>query len=450
MLVDDSLTGLGVLAGIILLNALLKMAYIAVINANRAVLKEWADRGDIRAQRARALADNATRMLASQQVIDLMLRFAIAIVAALTLVPPLRDGLIDQDVSTLVANTIAYGGVMLVVAIVTLVFGEMLPSNIALSLAEPIAIRVVGVINVLSHVLAPVLHLLQWISGQFAAPFVGRGNVALVTEAEIKMMVDAGSEGGSIEDEEKEMIYSIFQLGDTLVREVMVPRIDVVALEINTPVDEALNTIVEAGHSRIPVFDESIDHIRGLLYAKDLLAAWRDGTPKRPIKDMLRKAYFVPESKKADDLLADLQQQKIHLAVVVDEYGGTAGLVTLEDLLEEIVGEIRDEYDFNEEEVFQQISENEWLFDAGIDLDDLNHLLETNLPTDESDTLGGYIYSKLGKVPNVGETIETPRLLLEVTQVEDRRIRKIRLTRLHPEELGELEDWRDEPAAAPD
>ncbi len=447
---DDSLTGLAALGGIILLNALLKMAYIAIINANKAQLKELAEAGERRADRALALANDATRMLASQQVLDLILRFAIAIVAALTLVPPFRDGLIDQDVSTFLANTIAYGGVLLIVAIMTLVFGEMLPSNIALSAAEPLAIRVVGMINVLSHLLAPVLRLLQWISGQFAAPFVGRGNVALVTEAEIKMMVDAGSEGGSIEDEEKEMIYSIFELGDTLVREVMVPRIDVVALEINTPFDEALNTIVDAGHSRIPVYEESIDHIRGLLYAKDLLAAWRDDAQKRPIKDMIRKAYFVPESKKADDLLADLQQQKIHLAVVVDEYGGTAGLVTLEDLIEEIVGEIRDEYDFNEEEAYQQISENEWLFDAGIDLDDLNHLLETHLPTDESDTLGGYIYSKLGKVPEVGETIETAKLQFVVIQVEDRRIRKIRLTRLQPEEEETLEDTRDEPAAAPD
>ncbi|MBN1564635.1 MAG: HlyC/CorC family transporter [Anaerolineae bacterium] len=448
---DDSLTGLAVLGGIILLNALLKMAYIAIIHANKAALKELADDGDDRANRALKLANEATRMLASQQVLDLILRFAIAIVAALTLVPPIRDGLLDQGASAVLADGLAYGGVMLVVAIITLVFGEMLPSNIALNIADALAIRVVGLINVLSHILAPVLQLLQWISGQFAAPFVGRGNVALVTEAEIKMMVDAGSEGGSIEDEEKEMIYSIFQLGDTLVREVMVPRIDIVALEIDTPFDEALNTIVEAGHSRIPVYAESIDHIRGLLYAKDLLAAWRDGAPKRPIKDMLREAYFVPESKKADDLLADLQQQKVHLAVVVDEYGGTAGLVTLEDLIEEIVGEIRDEYDFNEEEAYQQISDNEWLFDAGIDLDDLNHLLETHLPTDESDTLGGYIYSKLGKVPAVGETIETAKLLLEVTQVDDRRIRKIRLTRLHHDEDEEpLEDVREEPAAAPD
>ncbi len=350
------------------------------------------------------------------------------------------------------ADVIAYGGVLLIAAVVTLVFGEMLPSNIALGHAEPIAMRAAGIIGSLSRLLAPILQFMQWISNQFAAPFVGRGITALVTEEEIKMLVDAGSEGGAIEDEEKEMIYSIFQLGDTLAREVMVPRIDMVALEINTPLLEALNTIVEAGHSRIPVYEEAIDHIRGLLYAKDLLMLWRNGETDRPIKDLLRPAHFVPESKKADDLLADLQQRKIHMVIVVDEYGGTAGLVTLEDLIEEIVGDIRDEYDFNEQEVYQKVNDNEYIFEAGIDLDDLNRLLDTNLSTEDSDTLGGYIFSKLGAVPVKGEKIEIKEhhLVLEVISVEDRRLRKIRLTRVPPQEEKEPEDIREEPAAEAD
>lgn len=445
---DDSLTGLAVLGGFILLNAILKTVYVALINAHKARLKDLAEEGDARAGRALALASDATRLLASQQVIDLLLRFAIALVATVGLVPPLRDQLLAQAVQPTLADGLAYGSVLLAVAILTLVFGEMLPSNIALGYADTIAIRAAGPVNLLAHALAPVLRLLQWISGKFAAPFVGRSSTTLVTEEEIKLLVDAGSEGGAIEDEEKEMIYSIFQFGDTLAREVMVPRIDMVALEINTPLHEALNTIVEAGHSRIPVYEESIDHIRGVLYAKDLLVMWRDGQMDRPIRDLLRPAHFVPESKKAADLLADLQQRKIHLVIVVDEYGGTAGLVTLEDLLEEIVGEIRDEYDQNEEEVYQQIGDNEYLFDAGIDLDDLNRLLDTDLPTDESDTLGGYVFSKLGRVPVEGERIDEDRLQMEVVSVDDRRIRKIRLVRVTPPD--QPEDIRQEPAAAPD
>ena len=243
------------------------------------------------------------------------------------------------------------------------------------------------------------------------------------------------------------MIYSIFQFGDTLAREVMVPRIDLVALEIDTPLPEALSTIVDAGHSRIPVYEESIDHIRGLLYAKDLLVVLRDGHMERPLREILRPAHFVPESKKAVDLLQDLQQRKIHMVIVVDEYGGTAGLVTIEDLIEEIVGEIRDEYDFNEEEVYQKVGENEYICDAGIDLDDLNRLLDVSLPTDESDTLGGYIFSQLGKVPVEGEQIEADGLHMEVLSVDDRRIRKIRVIRIPPPSEETAED--DAPAEAP-
>ncbi len=447
---DDSLAGLLLLGGFILLNAVFKMAYVALINAHKSKLKELADEGHARARRALALSEDATRLLASQEVTDLLLRFLIALVAAVVLVPPVRNVLLDQHVSTVITDIIAYGGVLLVAALFTLIFGELLPSRIALGLADQIALHAVGPINVISTLFAPVLQLSQWVSSRLAMPLVGRSSIALVTEEEIKMLVDAGSEGGAIEDDEKEMIYSIFQFGDTLAREVMVPRIDVVALEINTPISEALNTIVEAGHSRIPVYEESIDHIRGLLYAKDLLQVWRDGQTDRPIKDLLRPAHFVPESKKAGDLLTDLQQRKIHLAVVVDEYGGMAGLVTLEDLVEEIVGEIRDEYDFDEEEVYQKVGENEYVFDAGIDLDDLNRLLDIELPTDESDTLGGYVFSKLGKVPIEGERIEGDHIQMEVLRVDDRRIRKIRLTRKPVEVTSEVQDIRNELSAAPD
>ena len=447
----DSLTGLLLLGAIILLNAVLKMSYVTLINTHKAKLKDLADEGNSRAARAFNLANDATRLLASQQIVDLTLRFGVALVATVAIVPPLRDALLGQDMSSGLANIIAYGGVLFFAAILTLVFGEMLPTTIALGYADTLALRVARPIDALSHALAPILHLLYWISDRIARPLVGRTALGLVTEEEIKLLVDAGSEGGAIEDEEKEMIYSIFQFGDTLTREVMVPRIDMVALDINTPLPQALNTIVEAGHSRIPIYEETIDHIRGLLYAKDLLASWRDGELERPIRDMLRPAYFVPESKKAGDLLQDMQQRKVHLAIVVDEYGGTAGLVTLEDLIEEIVGEIRDEYDVNEEEVYQKIGEHEYIFDAGIDLDDLNRLLDADLPTEDSDTLAGYIFSKLGKVPVVGETLNVDNLHMEVLSVDEKRIRKIRLVITPPaREAGEHEDIREEPAAAPD
>ena len=446
---DNSLAGLLVLSAFILLNALLKVAYVALINAHKAQLKEWAEEGSSSARGAYTLAIDATRLLASQQLLDVLLRFAIAVTATLTIAPTVRDALLDQGFSAGAADVVAYGLVLLAVAIFTVVFGEMLPTNIALGYADSIALRAARPVALLSFVLAPALRFLQWLSGQLATPLVGRRTPVLVTEEEIKLLVDAGSEGGAIEDEEKEMIYSIFQFGDTLTREVMVPRIDVVGLDIDAPLDEALRTIVGAGHSRIPVYEESIDHIRGLLYAKDLLSLWQSGDTDRPIREILRPAHFVPESKKAGDLLTDMQQRKVHLAIVVDEYGGTAGLVTLEDLIEEIVGEIRDEYDVNEEEIYQKVGEHEYIFDAGIDLDDLNRLLDADLPTDESDTLGGFIFSRLGEVPSQGDQMEWNGMHLQVLSVDDRRIRKIRVV-VPPRPLLPEDDIREEPAAAPD
>ncbi len=245
-------------------------------------------------------------------------------------------------------------------------------------------------------------------------------------------LVDAGEKAGTIEDEEKEMIYSVLQFGETLAREVMVPRIDVVALDITTPLREALGTFIESGHSRIPVYEGSIDTIKGLLYAKDILPVLQNGDSKS-IGDLMRPAYFVPETKRADVLLAELKARKIHMALVVDEYGGTAGLVTIEDLLEEIVGDIRDEFDIHEEAEYEQLGPDEFSVDAAMNIDDFNELMDTELPSEDTDTLGGYMYSRFGRVPAVGETVETPSLVLRVEEVEGQRIRRVHVTRKHGE-----------------
>ncbi|MBZ0298828.1 MAG: hemolysin family protein, partial [Anaerolineae bacterium] len=227
-----------------------------------------------------------------------------------------------------------------------------------------------------------------------------------------------------------------------------VPRIDIVAVEINTPLEVALGRFVETGHSRVPVYDEKIDNIEGLLYAKDVLTLWHNGGPKpRTIRELMRPTYFVPESKRADLVLKEMQHSKIHLAVVVDEYGGTAGIVTIENLIEEIVGDIQDEYDLEEEEEYIQLGEDEYTVDASMDVDDFNDLLHVNLPTEDADTLGGYIYSQLGRVPTVGEIVEDDDGLLElrVDSIEGRRIRKVHVIRRHPE-ISTPSDSDHEPA----
>jgi CBS domain containing-hemolysin-like protein len=208
-------------------------------------------------------------------------------------------------------------------------------------------------------------------------------------------------------------------------REVMVPRIDVVAVDEKTTLRQALDVIIQAGHSRIPVYHDSIDNVQGVLYAKDLLLPFRDGRNDAPVTELMRPAYFVPESKRVDDLLQELQQRRVHMAIIVDEYGGTAGVVTIEDLLEEIVGDIQDEYD-SEAPMAQQIGEREYVFDAQIRLDDVSEILDVALPSEESDTLGGFIYSQLGTMPAVGSRVHYEHLTLEVQTVQGRRILQVR------------------------
>jgi CBS domain containing-hemolysin-like protein len=230
-----------------------------------------------------------------------------------------------------------------------------------------------------------------------------------------------------IEEEEKEMILSVLDFGDTIAREVMVPRIDIVALEVNTPFREALNVVVSAGHSRIPVYRGTIDDIIGVLYAKDMLAALRD--QKAPsLEQMLRPVYFTPESKRVIELLQELQKQRIHMCIVVDEYGGTAGLITIEDILEEIVGDIQDEYDAEEPEVMPLTGEEGYILNPSMHIEDAAELLKVSFPRGESDSLGGFIYDQLGKVPVVGEKVSHNGWVFEVLAVNDRRILKVKAT----------------------
>ena len=255
-----------------------------------------------------------------------------------------------------------------------------------------------------------------------------------LSEDGIRFLLDMGSEGEEpIEAAEREMIDNIIEFKETIVREIMVPRLDIVALPEDTNLHDALDLIIKAGHSRIPVYRESIDHIVGILYAKDLLVWMRDGR-QFDLKDILRPPYFVPETKKVYDLLREMQKSHIHLAIVVDEYGGVAGLVTIEDLLEEIVGEIQDEYDKQEIVYAKKVDDNTYIFDARILIEDVNELLGSDISSEGSDTLGGFIYSQLGRIPVPGETISYDGLDLEVLSISGQRILKVRVSRKKSEE----------------
>lgn len=408
-------------------DSMLAAARSAFLNARRARLEQMAESGESGAKLAVEVARDSAPLIATIRLAQTLCRFFVAGVVTFVFAPPLKLWLEQLAIPypTAAAVAVVAGGA----AIVVVVWVEMVPEALTLREAERWAVRFAPLMRVLEWTFAPLVRLSVWASGIITVPLGGRAP-QIVTEEEIKTMVDAGEEGGVIEEEEKEMIYSIFQFSDTLAREVMVPRIDMLALDVETPIAEAVDAMLSAGHSRIPVYEETIDNIVGLLYAKDLLRVWREGAAEDKagsLRKLLRPAYFVPEAKTLDELLAELLQKRIHMAIVVDEYGGTAGLVTLEDIVEEIIGEIRDEYDTTEELPYHKVGEGEYIFDGGININDVNEFLDSKLPNADADTLGGYIYGQLGRVPASGDQLTTDGLIMEVQSVSGQRIRKVRV-----------------------
>jgi len=304
-------------------------------------------------------------------------------------------------------------------------------------------IKLATFIRVVNWGLSPLISLTLLLSGDTHETAEAHGKI---TEDELITLVDASEQNGVIEEGEREMIRSIVRLGETLAREIMVPRIDMVTLDVDIPLSEAVDILLGTGFSRVPVYEGSVDNIIGLLYAKDLIRLWRGGEQRvENLRDVqLRSPYFVPEAKKVDELLTEMQSSRMHMAIVVDEYGGVAGVVTLEDIIEEIFGEIQDEYDENEEQPYQILDDGSYLFRGRIDLDDFNELMDAHLPVDEADTLGGFLYMRFGHVPEAGEQWQEDGVLLTVEEVSGRRIRKVRAQSIAPQEQ-ENDEERQKP-----
>ena len=418
----NEISGIILFAVAFILNGLLAASYNALVNSHPSQLIKFQDEGQTGAQLAFDVAEEATELILSMRIVRGFVRL-ISIGLALFSLSSLyvvENGL----------NLPAFAAVLLGSGLVV-GLNEFLIENGVLRSPERWAMRLAWVAKIGIIISKPFVWLTKKLGRGMLGPEWGN-HQPLVTEEEIMTLVDASEEGGMIEEEEKAMIFSIFQLGDTLAREVMSPRIDIQGLDEKTTLLEATNALLSTGYSRAPIYKESIDNITGVVYMKDLLSAWRDGRSNETVKQFLREPYFIPEATKLDDLLAEMQARRIHMAVVVDEYGGTAGVVTIEDIVEEIVGEIQDEFDFGEEMPFQLLQEGEFLFSGGIDLDDVNQLTGAELPKDTSETLGGFIYSQLGRVPIRGEEIEAGGLYLIVEEVAGRRIRKVRATKSVP------------------
>ena len=310
-------------------------------------------------------------------------------------------------------------------------FGVAIPTAWAKYAGDWLILRTIpflGVVRVLCYPAIVALRVFDPLVRRLAgAPVRDEKSFADELEQEILSVVSEGERHGAVDEEEKEMIESVIELGDTRVEEIMTPRTDVVAIPKDAVLDDVLDTVREKGHSRIPVFDDTIDTICGVLYAKDLLRRSADA-PFR-LSDVTREVLFIPESKLVRDLLREFQARKVHIAVVLDEYGGTAGLVTIEDILEELVGEITDEYDTEEPAELERIDEQTTEVDARMRIDELNDELDVELPEDEDyETIGGFVFSTLGKIPMVGETCEHENVAIQVIGAESRRITRLRLT----------------------
>ncbi|MBE2269001.1 MAG: HlyC/CorC family transporter [Anaerolinea sp.] len=431
---EGSISIVLLLLALIVLHGGMELSYAALTNVRRNALRERAesdDRPSVRraAQRTLKLTDEIPRLNVTAQIFLTLVKFAIVAIATVDLAGALIAA--QNAGGARIVPEIGYLAVLLPTALLAYILGDLIPSALGNAYADTLAPIVAVPTRVVTFIFAPLVTLFMSVSDTISRLTGGEEIEKAVTEEEIMTLVEDGQKGGTIEDEEREMIYSVLQFGETLAREVMVPRLDMTAVECQTPLREVVDVLLKSGHSRIPVYDEDIDNIKGLLYAKDLLKLWNSGDADGKVaRDIMRQPYFVPETKRADVLFKDLQEKKVHLAIIVDEYGGTAGLVTIEDLIEEIVGDIQDEYDLNEEAEYVQVGENAYMVDGGMNLGDLNELLDIELPTDENDSIGGYVYSQLGHVPDVGETINTPELELRVEAVENRRIRKVYIARV--------------------
>jgi CBS domain containing-hemolysin-like protein len=422
---------LGLVLVLTLLNALFSMAETALVSVRRSRVEQLLEEGVRGAASVKRLVENPPRFIATIQVGITLLGFASAAAAATTLARPLTGPLALLGLSASAADTVAVILVTVSVALFTMILGEIAPKSLAVQAPDRWALRLAPFVGFCATLFAPLNWLVIRLSNVLVRPFGAKAQFEspVITEEELKQIIDAGEEAGELEQDEKEMIHNVFGLGETLVRSVMTPRIDMTAVSVESDLGAILKTIIASGHSRIPVYQGSVDNIVGIVHAKDLLPTFEAEEHDVELNQVMRAPYFVPETKRVSDLLAEFRRSNQQLAVVQDEYAGTEGIVTIEDLLEEIVGDIRDEYDVDEPEV-QVISATESLVDGRMSIDDVNDRLGTDLPHEDYETIGGLVFGQLGKEPLPGDRVRLEGLEFLVEQTEGRRIRTLRVVKV--------------------
>lgn len=429
---------LAVLLLLILVNAFFAMSEIAVITLNDGKLRKMAEEGHKKAQKILKLTSNSSAFLSTIQIGVTLAGFLTSASAAENFSDPLAKAMagwfgLSGAGALSFLNTVSLVLVTIIISFFSLVLGELVPKRIAMQKAEAVSFKVVGILLGVKTVMRPFVWLLS-VTTNGIVKLLGldpNGGQEVVTEEEIRMLVDAGEETGVIEESQKDMINNIFEFDDIDASDVMTHRTDIEAVEIDDSVEDVLTVAINDGFSRIPVYKEDLDDIQGLLYVKDLLPYVGKEAGQVKLRDLMRPATFVPESKKCGDLFAEMTEKHLQTVIVSDEYGGTAGLVTIEDLLESIVGNIQDEFD-NEEEEFQKLDEDTFTIDGTADIEEVEELLDAVLPAGDYDTVGGMIMAEIGRIPSPGEhpSMEAGGFRFTVEEVEDRRIERIKIERL--------------------
>jgi len=406
----------------LLICAVASAAEAALASISRIKLKNLVEDGDTRAQEIEGLLAEPNKFLITILVVN-----SVAVIVA-------------SSIATILALrfSVSWGGLIssVTISLIVLIFCEITPKTAVVQNPLRWARTLIGIVRLAAWLLSPLVWFLSRITTIFVRMMGGQVKVGpFVTEEELRLLVTVGEEEGVLEEEETEMIHSIFEFADTTVREVMVPRIDMITLSSDATVMEAVDLALQGGFSRIPVYEAEVggDEIIGVFYAKDMLKQLLENHQSSPIRDLVRPAYFVPETKKLDDLLREIRQKRVHMVIVVDEYGSVAGLVTIEDLVEEIVGDIQDEYD-HEETLHEQINDHEYVFDAKVSLYEFNEIMDKHFDDRDYETLGGFVYAQLDKIPVAGDTISSDDLVFTVLATRGRRILKIHVARVPAEE----------------
>ena len=418
-----------VLLILIFFNAFFAATEMAFISLNDNKIKMMAKEKNKKAIRIQKMLENPSKFLATIQIGITLAGFLSSAFAADTFADKLAPALnsLMPFISVSAWQSISIVIITVILSYFTLVFGELVPKRLAMKYSEKIAFTTCGVIKVLSVVAAPFVSFLTFSTNAISKLFGVTGEEQeTVTEEEIKMLINEGKENGTIEEEETEMINNVFEFNDKVVSEIMIPRTEIYALDMNLSINEVIDELSEdKRYSRIPVYDETIDEIKGIVYVKDILLSQKNRNVK--IKNIMKEPYFVPENKLVNELFEDLRKNKKQIAIVVDEYGGTAGMVTMEDILEEIVGEIYDEYD-KEQAKYKKIDENTYLIEGNVAIYDVEKILGIEIEEGEYDTLAGYLIEQLGKIPKENEkpVVETKDATYKIEKAKERKIIEVK------------------------